>query len=270
MAPLSNYLISNFGFRNAYTFLGLLVWIIVIPMAVLLIKRNPEEIGLLPDGEMTVGNPQPISLTKGMTFREARNTLNFWLLCTAIFLTATGMNGSIHHLVPFLTDKGFSPAKAATFISLATTGSLLGRVTSGYLADKLIAKYVAMGYYLIMAIGLFLLLTKSGYWVYLSIVCFGLGFGAEIDLMAYLAGEYFGFSSFGEIYAHIFMFFQIGAIIGPVIMGYIFDITNSYDPVLITFITAMVLASVVITLVRHHMHKSPMSNNFGNMRSKRN
>lgn len=255
MVPLAYYFISVFGFRISYILLGFIVWALILPIAIFLLKRDPKDLDLAPDGE-NPGHEPILSHNKkaslsGLSLREAWRTLNFWLLGSAVFLSGSGMTGLHLHLVPLLTDIGFSPAKAVALFSLSSIASLFGRVTSGYLADKLVAKYVTAAYYLTMTVSFLLLLGGGEGIIYLSIFLFGLGLGAEIDLMAYLVGEYFGFSSFGRIYGFIYAFFQSGVMIGPLFMGYIFDITGSYNSGLIFLAMVTVLASGLVCNVRH-------------------
>lgn len=256
MVPLSDYFISAFGFRISYILLGFIVWALILPIAIFLLKRDPNDLGLAYDGENPGYEANPSSNKEaslslsGLSFKEAWRTLNFWLLGSAVFLSGSGMTGAHLHLIPLLTDRGFSPAQAAALFSLSSVASLFGRVTSGYLADKLVAKYVTACFYLTMTVSFLLLLGEGNGIMYLSIFLLGLGLGAEIDLMAYLTGECFGFSSFGKIYGFIYAFFQLGVITGPLFMGYIFDITGSYNTGLILLAVVTVLASGLVCNVR--------------------
>jgi MFS family permease len=251
LASLSGYLITTVGFRNAYTVLGLLIWAAVFLLSVPLIKGDPAELGLLPDGEKR--NPKATdpgfshATLLGMNLTEAGKTVNFWLLWFALFLTNTGVSAMNQHLVPLLTDKGFSLEGAAATLSLLAVVSIVGRLISGYLMDKLVVKYLAMAFYVSLALGLLALTLEGDLWtIYLSTVLLGLAVGAEFDMIAYMIGEYFGFSSFGEIFSWIYIASLLGGVIGPVATGYIFDWTGSYD---LALILSAVLALVAVVSV---------------------
>jgi MFS family permease len=60
----------------------------------------------------------------------------------------------------------------------------------------------------------------------------GFAAGAETDLVAYLAGRYFGMKSYGQIYGVQYMAFGLMAALSPTLYGWVRDSTGSYDPML--------------------------------------
>lgn len=246
MPPLAQVLIAAVGWRHTYEILGLMAMGITIPVVGLLLKETPRMMGLAPDGE-TIGPaeaPEQHSPEEGVSFREARHTGTFWLMGGAFFLISVGFHGSIVHLVPLLTDRGFSAQSAALVASLAGVASLIGKVGIGYLLDRCFAPYVAVCFFCGFALGLFLLWSgMAGGVVLMAVALVGLGLGAELDVMPYVVSRYFGLRAFGEIYSYTFALFTLGGVVGPPLMGAGFDATGSYSLVLGTFVMAALTAA---------------------------
>ena len=78
-------------------------------------------------------------------------------------------------------------------------------------------------------------------------ICFGFSLGAEVDIVGFLVGRYFGLRRYGEIYGYIFAIFTVGSGIGPYLMGLSFDRTHSYAPALIGFAFMLLIASIFIS-----------------------
>jgi nitrate/nitrite transporter NarK len=143
-----------------------------------------------------------------------------------------------------LTDRGISAQSAAFATSLFGGALLFGRVWAGHLLDRFFAPYVAMGFFLVPALGLFLLWSgAAGGWAFVAAILVGMGLGAEVDMIAYLVGRYFGLLAFGEIYGYLFAAFAIGGGLGPFLMGSGFDATGSYSLALGMFVVMTLVAS---------------------------
>src|SRR5205807_410314 len=151
-------------------------------------------------------------------------------MSSAFFLVSLSLNAFLIHIVPMLTDRGISANKAAVATSLIGGGTLLGRVFTGYLLDRFLASSVAAGVFCGAALGILLLWVKMSIAVaLLGAFLLGLGLGAEGDIMAYLTGRQFGLRAFGEIYGSILTIYTVGAMIGPYLLGLVFDTMRSYD-----------------------------------------
>jgi MFS family permease len=247
--PLVTYVIMHWGWRWAYVTLGLLVWSIILPVVGLFLVENPQQLGLQPDGDAKdINSPVTSALhdaySRDSTFAEARKTLPFWLMAVSFSLLSATIHGCLTHLAPLLTDQGLSPQQAATALMLFSAMGAVGRVTTGYLLDRLPPRLVATSYFLAVVLGLLAALGSSDERLALLFAAMlGVGFGAESDLMPYLTARYFGLKSFGEIYGWIFGAFAFGAVLGPFLMGWIFDTTGSYQLALLILIPATALGA---------------------------
>ena len=250
MPSLAQALIAMVGWRHAYMLLGLMAMGVALPVVGLLLKETPQMMGLEPDGE--TAEQAEVSKQRGpeggLSFQEARHTRTFWLMASAFFLISASFHGYIIHLVPLLTDRGFSAQSAALTVSLAGGAALVGRVGIGYLLDRFFAPSVAMCFFCGFALGIFLLWSGPvGGLTVVAVVLVGLGLGAELDVMPYVVSRYFGLRAFGEIYSYTFAIFGLGAVVGPPLMGAGFDATGSYSLVLATFVVAALTAAGLMT-----------------------
>jgi MFS family permease len=239
MPSLSYSLISRVGWRAAYVLIGTIVVVVTVPLIGFLLKEKPQDVGLLPDGEVLSDSytVRTSNADNGIGGREVWRSATFWIMCTALFLVSLSLNGCLIHLVPLLTDRGVTAQNAAFAASLLGGATLLGRVATGFLLDRFFATNVAVCFFFLGALGIFMLwVGASGPLSFVTAILLGLGIGAEGDIMAYLVSRYFGLRAFGEIYAYVLAIYTLGAVAGPLLMGLSFDSTGSYQSVLVPFL----------------------------------
>jgi sugar phosphate permease len=213
MPALAQWLVSIRGWRAAYACLGLLVIVIAVPTVALVLREKPAMMGLQTGGKMRVDTPLEMlrNRKQGAECRDAWHSRVFWVLAVAFFLVSMVTSGCLVHLVPLLTDRGVSGQSAAFAASLSGSAVLIGRVGTGYLLDRFFAPNVTIGFFLLLALGVFLLWSEvAGSGAVLAAMLVGLGLGAEVDIIAFLVGRYFGIRAFGEIYGYLFGGFVLG------------------------------------------------------------
>lgn len=250
MPSLAQLLLTEFGWRQSYIIVGVMVMVVAIPVVALLLTETPRMRGLSPDGEQSAISlsPKGQPLSSGLSAHEARQTSTFWVLVSAFFLMSASVHGCLIHLVPLLTDRGISPQRAAMATSLFGGALLLGRVGAGYLLDRFFASAVAVTFFCGATLGLVLLWSgASGAMAFAAAFCVGLGMGAEGDIIAYLISRYFGLRAFSEIYGYAFGAFTLGGVVGPLLMGKAFDSTGSYGIGLGVFVVASIIAAGLMT-----------------------
>lgn len=234
---IAQYLVTNHGWRGAYVGLGALTFLLAFPAVALFVNTEPAV--------KREGQAAPI-VRPGLTAAEALKSGRFWALAVAFFSVAMASNGTIGHIVPLLTDRGFSPQIAAGAMTFAGIALVAGRFVAGYLLDRVFAPYVAAFFFVIPLLGIGLLLLAPGQLTAtIAVVMIGLGLGAEVDLIAYLVSRYLGMRSFGEIYGYLFMIFMLGNAVGPFLMGISFKFWG-YEACLTGFVAALAVASALV------------------------
>jgi len=238
-APLyANALVTGYGWRMAYAIIGLLIFAVTVPNALLLLRDRPR-------GQVAKDAKASDSLP-GATRAEAVAQPVFWRLSISFFLITVAASGCIIHLVPMLTDRGVTSANAAGMAALIGSSLLVGRLVTGVLLDYISATLIGVFCFAGSACGIaMLMLGVQGPLVPLSILLIGTAFGVEGDLMAYMTRRIFGMRAYGAIYGLMFGIFNAGIVLGPLLMGLSFDLTKSYRNGLAALLV-MAIGSVIL------------------------
>ena len=249
--PLAQWLISSYGWQHAFIILGLIIFIIIIPLAQFM-RHSPQRIGLRPYGEgETIEDKQSLSSAIGeLSFTQAIKTGRFWffgLIIFSFFFTADGLVAV--HLVPHAIDIGFSAIVAASILSIITGLSIMGRLSIGFISDRVGGRLALSACFILMTLSLIWLLFAKEIWMfYLFAVVFGFAYGGIVPLFPVVPAELFGIKSLGIILGAIMFLGTIGGAIGAPLTGSIFDITGSYRLAFLICI-AICTAAVILSLV---------------------
>ncbi len=231
-------LIDDGGWQAGYQGMAVFTVVIVLPLAFLGLSRGNKTTDKT---TVAAGN------AAGLSFRQALSTSRFWLIAAGIFLAIFGQSSSTVHLVPLLRDRGIDAGTAAGIASLLGVSVVVGRITVGYLLDRLPAPLVARSFLLMPAIALALLLWRSDMLsVQLAAILLGLAAGAEVDLLAYMVSRYFGLKNYGLIYGFFLSVFGVGAGLGPILAGIAYDSAGNYAGALITGMAVFVGAAACL------------------------
>ena len=104
---------------------------------------------------------------------------------------------------------------------------------------------------LLQFVAMLWLLWADGAWAfYIFAVVFGLGYGGGVTLIATITGEYFGLRSYGTIFGVMLLISGLGGALGPVLAGYVFDMTGSYVVACIVAAGAVLSAFVMVLFLR--------------------
>ena len=249
--PLVTYIIGIAGWREAYVTLGILIWVVALPVAGFLLVDRPQQVGLqplqAPAGAAGMATTPQSERGRDLTLAEARRTSAFWCMAISFGLISGVSHAGLTHFAPLLTDKGITPQHAALALMLLSAMGVLGRVIAGYLVDRMPPHLVAAGLFFGVVVGLLAAFQADDIrFALLFAAMIGLGFGAETDLMPYLIGHHFGLSSFGKIFGWVYGVFAFGGMAGPYLMGRVFDATGSYDLALTILIPATVLGAALM------------------------
>lgn len=231
-APLSAFLIDSFEWRSALMILGGIALLVILPVSQLL-KKDPSEIGALPDGA-TLGYQTPkvkqgITSSKTIPLLRMFRTTGFWSFLFIWLLMAFSATFVTIHIIPHAIDLGFSTIQSATILSLSGLTMIAGRLIAGVITDKLSAKVVAIFCSFLQVIVILLLVWVQELWMlYLFGLVHGFTFGGFGTAMTVLIGETFSLEGIGKILGVLEVGIFIGAAIGPLLGGLIFDANGSY------------------------------------------
>jgi MFS family permease len=239
---IARILVANYGWRGAYFGLGIFLFVLAGPAVALFVRDRPRwrSRETYPGSEIADG-------AAGMPLITAIGKIQFWLLAIVVLLVAVAVNGTIAHVVPLLADRGVPGETATLALSAAGFALILGRVLSGYCLDRFFAPYVAACFFLVPLCGIFSLSSSVSPALAISAaVLLGVGIGAEVDIMAFLLGRYFGLSHYGAVYGTLLAIFTFGSGVGPWLIALSFDHFHNYTNALIGCGVALVAASALV------------------------
>lgn len=231
---LAQRIIDAYGWRTAYQILGAMVLVMGVPLTALFVRERPSIHG---------GPP----VHQGRSVRDGLRSRPFWLLVSTLFLSSVAVNGAITHLSPLLTDRGMTADRAALAVSVLGGASLAGRLLTGHLLDRYFGPRVSFFLLVGVAAGILLLSSASSTGTsLLAAGLIGLGLGGEADVTPYLLTRYFGLRMFSTLYGFTWTAYAIAGAAGPVLMGKVFDLTNSYASLLVILSGATLAAAVLM------------------------
>ena len=214
------------GFRA----LAVVVLVLAVAPPLLLMKRRPEDVGLLPDGDAAPEDGAAAAiLDPPWRLRAATRTRAYWLVG---FATALGVfaNGSVNfHMVPHMVDQGLSTTDAALVVTVLSSVGAAGALLGGVVATKFRPRWTMAGAMAMQAGGIALLQFVDGVGIALVYaVWFGLFIGAMVTQLQVVYADYFGRLQLGLIrgsFAPVTLAFNAA---GPLIVGLWFDRAGSY------------------------------------------
>ena len=239
MAPVIGFLIDSFGWRQAWGILGIGMLVIMVPPILLFVRRQPEDLGLLPDGDTIQReggldalhgerNVAPVEIT--WTLKEAVKTRALWALIIASNFYGLATTVVVIHTVPFFTlQEGMSAQNAAYILTLRLVAATLSRLIWGFLVEKIPAHYCMAGTILSRSLGsISLIWVPYPYNIVTLLVTSTFG-GAMGILQPVAFANYFGRTFFGTIQGTMKPFLSISSLLGPIIIAIMFDMTGTFD-----------------------------------------
>ena len=256
MAPFATYLISSFDWRMAYIVIGLIAGLVIISLSRLL-RKDPGEIGLLPDGvksdssEMVVPDKNDDAKPVSFSLIQAFRTRSFWFLGIIWLSFSLCLHLVQIHIVPHATDVGISATEAAVVLGLTGSISIPGRLIMGGVSDRTGRKVSAITCALLQVGAMIWLAWAQDLWMlYLFAVVYGFAYGGFDSPVTALIGDTFGPRSLGVIMGALGVGWGIGAAIGPAVGGLIFDVSKSYFMAFLIGALIMLVATLFVALTK--------------------
>jgi MFS family permease len=255
LAPLAGYIVKEYGWRMGFISLGIMVLLIGESMALLIMgKTKPEDYGMLPDGEQPryTEPTESVLLLPAGSLRPVLVDSRFWILAGAFGLAGMVEMMAFMHQVAYAIDHNIEKMAAAASVGLVGVASIMGRFFFGWLSDRLQdAKYSASLGFLFMAVGIFVLMhARTPAVLFFYAMLFGFGYGSMAPMMPVLLADRFGRHLLGASYGMLTFFFSIGAGLGPLVGGLIFDQLGGYKVAWRMSIAALVAVTFLILLLK--------------------
>jgi MFS family permease len=232
--PLSNLLIDQMGWRNAYLALAVASLVLITLPAWLLLVDTPEQLELERHDELRgVAAREPAggeAPEYAPSLGEVACTRAFWLLLAGFMVGMFVVQGYFIHAIPFMESRGFSRLLASTVWSAFFLTGVLAKFSWGFVIERIGVRRALMILFLGEMAGLFVLLAARSPWMlFFYAVLNGIGHGPFLQLQAMVWAEYFGRRAIGRIYGVVQPAIVVMGSLGPWLGGYLYDVSASYD-----------------------------------------
>ncbi len=249
MPVLSAVLIEQLGWRGGFLVFGAFTALLVLPVTLRFVISSPELVGLGPDGDapLKADATRPAALST----KQFLGDRNFWMITLCVGCLFCVMSATLTHMVPRVSDLGYSVLEAAPILSFGAAAGVLGKVLFGYLVDRVdprLALYTAIGTQFAGQLGM--LSTEA----YLPFACFatlfGFGMGGIVPLHGAIAGLAFGRQNFGKVMGLMRPAMMPLQIAGLPFAGWAFDHFGRYDLAFKVFLGLYVLSALCASALR--------------------
>lgn len=255
---LTQYLIDRFEWRGAWIVLGLLVWVVMLPVGWIFFKDKPEQYGLQPDGDsqsVTGLHRQPVS-EENWTLAEARRTGAFWIFAAALSTMTMLMAGLVFHQISLFEVRGLSRETAVSAFNAIALFSIVGNLGMGRLIDKLPIRLMLALTLLVLGFALVLvqvMVTPMQAFTYTALLGLVSGSFRVIDSVVW--AKYYGRLHLGSIRGATMIGSIGGTALGPYPLGFSLDYLGSYTPIL----TGLLLLPVGIGITTFFINRPEKS-----------
>ena len=261
--PTAVWMTTHYGWRSAFLWLGGLVFLTAIPLALLFVRDDPKLEGMAAYGAekgSSQGGAAPAPAEARIAVSEAMTYPAFWLLAGTFFICGYTSNGMVlTHLVPHAAEHGFSEMHAAQALGVMGAMTMLGTIMSGWICDRFGRKGPLAFYYGVRGLSLiFLLYVWNVPSLHLFAAIFGLNYISTVPPTTTLTANIFGRFSVGVLSGWIYFAHQVGSALGAATGGWIFDYTGSYSWAFISSaILAFVASGLSLIIKEENVAKTP-------------
>ena len=258
--PLGAYLVNVYGWRASWVILGVITWIVLVIPAAIFMRRQPEDMGLLPDGEDPANSTTKDAPEGGRsggdqeetwTLHQAIRAPTFWLIILTFNLGNMSLTGILLHQFNYITDKGFSEAIAATVITVYAFNAIVAKLIYGFVSERVHIRYLVIICFIGAAIGVAILnaaTTIQALFAYT--VVYGFTRGSFLTIMPLTYANYFGRRFLGTIRGFSTPFNLFASAGGPLFAAWIFDTKGSYSLAFTVFSVTFLLGAFFMFLAK--------------------
>lgn len=261
LVPFTTYLIILIDWRLTWLVLGSMILLLVLPLAFFMLKNEPAEMGLLPDGDEAAsgGGSNSVKRASGPLeveeWRHAFSSPPMWQLCATYFVCGFTTLIMAFHFVPSAVERGFSIGTAASAFGLLSAMNTIGVLVVGPLADRWGNKNLLGFVYAFRGLGYACLVLLPGQWgLWIFAVVGGSSWIATVPLTTALTADIYGLKRVGTLMGMVFLSHQIGGSIGIQFGGIMRDLTGSYDIPFVISGLLLFIASVISLLIQERKY----------------
>ena len=243
--PLTDALLVAYGWRQAVMILGIILGATTIPLHALVLRRQPADLGLLPDGEsqeMTAEGENSLEL------RQVLRSRFFWILTFGFAFSSLSLYAIRFHIIPLLISVGIHPSSAALASGGIGVMQVLGRMFFAPIERRVSSKTMAIGVFVLATASLaILMLGTSPILILLFVALFGMAIGTHTLTRPLMVADSYDAAYFGRINSVMVIFVTVAITVAPFAAGVVYDLSGSYQPVLLMVTGFCALAVILIS-----------------------
>lgn len=247
---VSVFLIDMFGWRMAFVWLGAGSGAIALVLCYFMFHGVHDRDRAEAKAAFDDGKPAPAKKLElpGLELSEAWRSRALWQIGISILVIMTLTIGFLVHQIEILVETGVSREMAAGLAGLAGAMGIVGKIVTGLLMDRFPGNWVGGLTMAAAGVAFALLIADSPTTILISAAMMVNGYtaGAKLHITSYLTVQYAGMRNFGKIYGVITSLVAIGAGIGPIVAGFIYDVSGGYEPFLAAGAFALALSSLLL------------------------
>ncbi|MCY4579903.1 MAG: MFS transporter [Chloroflexi bacterium] len=265
--PLTQMFIDWWGWERAWIILAAIGVIVIAPLAAIFVRRQPEDMGLLPDGDemhlsesVTEGETQPTQYVEEVswTVREATRSPIFWSLVAMFSMVSLATSTVALHRIPDFADRGFDTTLIAWATAFDAVCAGVASFTFGILVSRVPGRLLgSLGFSFLAIASVMTIYAADDVTMFSSMAIFGLGIGGMMFLQNFIWADYFGRENVGAIRGFSMPINLILGAAGAPIAGYVYDYTGSYTEVWWVGVGLMV-CSALLALITPPPKKPPL------------
>ena len=241
-------LLESYGWRSSVIILGIGMWVIGIPLA-LVARSRPEDYGYLPDGDTEIDSEietknAVLQNDTYFTLKQAMSSKYFWGIIAIFSTQSISIQGLLTHQIAYLEGIGFSTTIAASTVAIYFGVSGIGRFVVGFLTDRFDWQGVFISMVIGQVIGLLMLANVSVYsHAAAAALVMGFSHGMMVPIRLIISSKLFGTNNLGSIWGTVDGITLALGVVGPVYLGWTFDTFGSYVPAL--YVLSFVLFTAI-------------------------
>ena len=232
--PFVAYTIPLVGWRNTWLIMGLIVLVLAVPVAFMVLKDDPSEVGHLPDGDKDATYPGSARSTSRAPLEtghwlNALRSLPFWQISGGYFVCGVTTSMISTHFVPYAVEEGFSASEGALAFGVLSGLNIIGVLGAGMLGDRLGRKNVLAAVYVTRAVAFLVLLTVPGLWgLFGFAIISGFSWYGTVPLTTSLTAEVYGIRHIGTLSGITYLAHAVGGAMSVQFAGIMKDVTGAY------------------------------------------
>ncbi len=254
LVPLVGWMIGMWGWRTAAVISGFILLTVGFPLAYAISRiSETEELAALHQSasEARAQSLAQRALDPEFTLRETLRTSAFWTLSTAMALRHMVTEGVSVHFVILLVDRGWTTEAASGLLGLSALIGVPTRIGMGWLGDLADKRRLTMGLLVALSVSVFLMGYTDHAWIFTTfMIVYSLAYGGLASLQEPIRADYFGTRAFATIQGMSRAVTTVGTFMGPILAGFLYDVTKSYAVAFSIFAAVSLLATVFMFVAK--------------------